>query len=415
MKTIIFFFLCFTVVIAKPKVKSLPPVKVGADVLFEQRFDLIKKKRVGLVTNHTAILSNGKHLADALFENKKTTLAALFGPEHGIRGDYADGKMISDSVDEKTGVQIHSLYGKINKPTPEMLKGIDVLLFDIQDVGARFYTYISTMFLCMEAAAENNIHFVVLDRPNPISGEYIAGPIRVDSLKTFVSWAPIPIAHGMTIGELAIAANINGWLSDKIKAKLTVVLMEHWKRAMYYNETKLEWIKPSPNMRELKTAIVYPGTCLIEGINVSEGRGTEMPFEYIGAPWIDGKKLAKYLSEQNLSGVKFEAVEFTPQEIPNTASNPKYKEQKCQGIFVNVSERKKFDAVKTGITIVWAIHKLFPDSLKFRERGFDRLAGTPVIRQMILDGKTPAEIFTTFSSDSEMFRKIRRKAILYVD
>ncbi len=411
MKKIFFLFLCSTILFAKPTKK----IKVGADVLFESRLELIKGKRVGLVTNHSAILSNGKHIADALNENKNTKLVALFGPEHGVRGDVPDGRTVRDTIDEKTGVPVYSLYGKINKPTPEMLKNIDVLIFDIQDVGARFYTFISTLFLCMEAAAENNIHFIVLDRPNPITGTRVEGPIRVDSLKTFVGWVPIPNAHGMTVGELAVMANISGWLKNKKSAKLTVVKMENWKRTQWFDETKLQWIKPSPNMKTLRTATVYPGLCLIEGINVSEGRGTEKPFEYIGAPWIDGKELATKLNTKKLTGVKFEAIEFTPQEIPNVASNPKYKDEQCGGVFVNVTNRNTFNSVRTGIAVISAIHESYPDSLKFRERGFDRLAGTPIIRQMILQGKSVKEIEQTWEAELKEFMKQRKKALLYMD
>jgi len=410
MKKILFLLLMLSVVNAKPK-----SVKVGADVLLESRLDLIRGKRVGLITNHTAVLSNGKHLVDALYERHDVYLKALFGPEHGVRGDAPDGRTVHDSVDSKTGIPVYSLYGNINKPTSEMLKEIDVLLFDIQDVGARFYTFISTMLLCMEAAAENNIHFVVLDRPNPITGVKMEGPLRVDSLKTFVGWAPIPIAHGMTVGELAVLANLEGWLSNRKPTKLTVVKMENWKRSMWFDQTKLQWIKPSPNMRSLETALVYPGTCLIEGVNVSEGRGTEKPFEYIGAPWIDGKTLARKLNSQKLSGVTFEPIEFTPQEIPNVAANPKYKDMKCGGIYVKVTNRNTFAPVKTGIAIVKAIYELYPDSLKFRERGFDRLAGTPVIREMILVGKSVADIEAMWKNEVKQFAAKRNKALLYVE
>jgi len=411
MQKIFFLLLCFSLVNAKPAKK----IKVGADVLFESRTELIKGKRIGLITNHTAVLSNGKHLADALNEFGGTKLVVLFGPEHGVRGDSPDGRTIQDTIDEKTRVPIISLYGKINKPTPEMLKDVDVLIYDIQDVGARFYTYISTMFLCMEAAAENNIHFVVLDRPNPISGINVDGPIRIDSLKTFVGWVPVPIMHGMTVGELAVMANTSGWLKDRKPAKLSVVKMENWKRKQWYDETKLQWINPSPNMKSLQTATLYPGTCLIEGINVSEGRGTEKPFEYIGAPWIDGKVLAKKLNEKRMKGVRFEAIEFTPREIPNIASDPKYKDQLCGGVFVKIVNRKIINSVRIGLAVVSEIHTLYKDSLVFREHGFDRLAGMPVIREMILQGKTVDEIEETWKEELKEFMKQRKKALLYLD
>lgn len=401
--------------IASVAIAQRPVVTVGADVLFESRSDLIAGKRVGLVTNHTAVLSNGKHLADVLHSTQNVTLTVLFGPEHGVRGDAPDGRTIRDTVDEKTGVPVYSLYGRINKPTPEMLKNVDVLIFDIQDVGARFYTFISTMFLCMEAAAENRIPFVVLDRPNPITGTHLGGPIRVDSLKTFVGWVPIPIAHGMTVGELARMANTEGWLKDKMTADLTVVTMKGWKRSMWYDETSLQWIKPSPNMATLNTAVVYPGLCLIEGINVSEGRGTEKPFEYVGAPWIDGKKLAEALNRYKLPGVAFEPVKFRPNEIPNVAANPKYKEKECGGIYIRVTERNKLDPVKTGIAVVAAIYALYPDSLQFRDRGFDRLAGTPKIRESILKGVPIDAIVDSWKDDLKKFSQTRTPSLLYRD
>jgi uncharacterized protein YbbC (DUF1343 family) len=411
MKTIIFVLLCSILLTAAPVKK----VKTGADILFEKRTELIDGKRVALITNHTAMLSNGKHLADALSEYRKTTLVVLFGPEHGIRGDAPDGRTVHDTIDAKTGVPVYSLYGKINKPTPEMLKDVDVMIFDIQDVGSRFYTFISTMFLGMEAAADHNIHFIVLDRPNPVTGSNVEGPIRVDSLKTFVGWVPIPIAHGMTVGELAVMANVNGWLKDRKPVKLTVVKMEGWKRSQWYDETRLPWIKPSPNMSTLNTAIVYPGMCLIEGVNVSEGRGTSHPFETVGAPWIDGTQLAKALNAARLPGVKFEPTSFTPAEIPNVAANPKYKGKVCGGVTLTVTDRRKFKAVRTGVTVVHTIHAMYPDSLVFRDRGFDRLAGTPVIREMIQQGKSVNEIERTWGDELKQFLQQRKKILLYLD
>lgn len=412
MKKIILLLAFLTFVAAA---KSPKKVIVGADLLFTSRTDLIDGKRVGVITNHTAALSNGMHLADALHAYRKTTLTALFGPEHGIRGDASDGTTIGDSLDVRTGVPVYSLYGKINKPTPEMLKDVDVLLFDIQDVGARFYTFISTMFLGMEAAAENNIPFIVLDRPNPIGGIRYAGPIRVDSLKTFVGWAPIPIMHGMTVGELAVMANLQGWLKERRKAKLIVVKMENWKRSQWYDDTKLPWIKPSPNMSSLMTATVYPGMCLLEGTNVSEGRGTELPFENIGAPWIDGTLLAKKLNGLGMPGVKYLPTEFTPQEIPGVASRPKYLGQRCGGVLVKVTDRQRFNAVKSGLAIVSQIHSLYRDSLTFRERGFDRLAGTPLVRLGFIEGKSVNEIADLWKDELEAFNTIRHQSFLYTD
>lgn len=388
-------------------------VTVGADRLFTFYTKLIDGKRVGLVTNHTAVLSNGKHIADVLHEYSGTTLTALFGPEHGIRGDAPDGRTIRDTIDARTGVPVYSLYGKINKPTPEMLKNVDVLIFDIQDVGARFYTFISTMFLAMEAAAEQRIPFIVLDRPNPITGTRVEGPLRVDSLKTFVGWAPVPIAHGMTVGELATMANKERWLKDGHQAMLTVITMEGWKRSQWFEQSGLPWVKPSPNMMTVNTAAVYPGMCLFEGVNVSEGRGTQLPFEQIGAPWIDGNRLAKELNARGLPGVRFEAVAFTPEEIPGTASNPKYKGRECRGVRLTVTDRASFASVRTGISVLQAIRTLHSDSLTIRERGFDRLAGTPIIREMLLRGASAMEIEQQWQKELAEFRNRRAASLLY--
>ena len=266
-------------------------VKIGAEVFLEKYLDIIKGKKIGIVTNHTGVLPDGRHIVDVLNSIPDVKIVALFGPEHGIRGEVPDGKSISHGVDTKTGIKVYSLYGEVKKPTPEMLKDIDVLIFDIQDVGARFYTYISTMSYCMEACAELGKKFIVLDRPNPIRGLYVDGPVLAPKFKSFVGPHPIPVAHGMTVGELAKLFNEEGWLENGVKADLTVIKMENYLRKMWFDQTGLPWVKPSPNMMTLNTAIVYTATCFIEGTNVSEGRGTAHPFEWIGAPWIDAQKL----------------------------------------------------------------------------------------------------------------------------
>lgn len=354
-------------------------VLTGADRLLSDEFHLIAGKRVGLVTNHTGVLSGGKHLADALHDNPRVTLLALFGPEHGIRGEASAGSHVGDGRDSATGVTVFSLYGKTYKPTPEMLKDIDVLLFDIQDVGARFYTYISTMSYAMEAAAENGIPFVVLDRPNPITGIRIEGPIREDSLRSFVGLHPIPIVHGMTVGELARMFNGEGWLKDGVKADLHMVKMHGWKREMWYDETGLRWIPPSPNIKTLETAVVYPGTCLIEGTNLSEGRGTERPFEYIGAPFVDREMFARELNKLNLPGVRFQPVTFTPQPAIG-ATNPKYLGIPCGGVAVNVTNRNSFQPVRTGHSLLTTARRLFREHIVFRAGALERLAGLGIGR-----------------------------------
>jgi uncharacterized protein YbbC (DUF1343 family) len=388
-------------------------VKIGAEILIEKHLDLIKGKKIGIVTNHTGILPDGRHIVDVLNEIEGVEIVAFFGPEHGIRGEVPDGKSISHGVDAKTGIPVFSLYGEVKKPTEEMLKDIDVLIFDIQDVGARFYTYISTMSYCMEACAEMGKKFIVLDRPNPIRGVYVDGPILEPRFKSFVGLHPIPVAHGMTVGELAKMFNDEGWLENAVKADLTVVKMENYSRRMWFDQTGLPWVKPSPNMMTLKTAIVYTATCFIEGTNVSEGRGTQHPFEWIGAPWIDGEKLAKELNHYKLPGVKFEPISFTPTDIEKVTVDPKYEGEKCGGVYLNVYDREKFEPVKVGVYILYALKKLYPDKFKWRTAGQDRLWGTDKVRLMIDEGKKPDEIIKTWEDDIKKFLSIRQKYLLY--
>lgn len=389
-----------------------PQVKVGADLLLQKHPQLISGKRIGLVTNHSAVLADGRHLADALHQRSDIKLVALFGPEHGIRGDAPAGAKIQHGIDERTGVPAYSLYGKDYKPTGEMLDEVDVLLYDIQDVGARFYTYISTLSYAMEAAAEKDILFIVLDRPNPIRGTWVEGFVREDSLQSFVGLHPIPVAHGMTVGELAMMYNDEGWLKNGVKAMLTVVTMDGWNRNMWFDETGLSWTRPSPNIRTTTTAALYPGTCLIEGTNLSEGRGTERPFEYIGAPFVDGSRLAAELNAKRLPGVRFETVRFTPKEIPNVVGNPKHKGNECGGIAIVLTDRNIYEPVKTGIFILAAARKLFEKDFQWRG-SIDRLTGTSRVRQSITEGVPAEEIVKEWSPEVEKFKLIRSKYLLY--
>jgi uncharacterized protein YbbC (DUF1343 family) len=385
----------------------------GADVLLTEHQDLIKGKRLGVVTNHSALLKDGRHLVDALMAVPDVKVVALFGPEHGIRGDAPDGRSVRDTVDPKTGVPMYSLYGRISKPTKEMLAGVDVLIFDIQDVGARFYTFISTMSHAMEAAAENGIPYLVLDRPNPIRGTWVEGPLRVDSLRSFVGLHPIPIAHGMTVGELATMFNSEGWLANGVKAQLTVVPCKGWKREQWYDQTGLTWVKPSPNMATLATATVYPGTCLFEGTNLSEGRGVEKPFETIGAPFVDGEAWAKALNARSLPGVRFEPVRFTPREIPNVASRPKHQGVECGGVSVVVTDRERFEPVRTAIHMLETVKRVSGDKFQWRAGSIDRLSGTPSLRLALDAGTSAEDIVKGWSKDLQTFAKVRAKYLRY--
>ncbi len=386
---------------------------VGADILVEKHLALLTGKRVGVITNQTGILSNGQHLVDALLEHR-VSVVALFGPEHGIRGDVPDGVSVRDGKDARTGIPVYSLYGEVRKPTAEMLLGVDALVFDIQTVDARFYTFISTMMLALEAAAERGIDFIVLDRPNPTRGLVADGPMREDSLQSFISHLPIPITSGMTIGELAKMINEEGWLNGGKRASLTVIPMEGWKRSMWYDETELKWVRPSPNMKSLRTAIVYAGSALIEGIaNVSEGRGTDRPFEYIGSPWIDGRKLADELNSRSLPGVTFEPIEFTPEGVEGRTPPVKYGGKRCHGVYIQVNDRNSFYPVTMGINLLNVLKTQYGNRIQWRTSYLDRLVGSSKVREGLDGGASAKDIMSIWEEEIEGFIGIRSKYLVY--
>lgn len=387
-------------------------VKAGDEVFVDKYLYSVEGKSIGLITNQSGKLPDGRHIADVLSQTPGVKLVALFGPEHGIRGNAPDGKTVSDSVDAKTGVPVYSLYGKTVKPTPAMLKGIDALIYDIQDVGTRFYTFISTLDLCLEAAAENHMKFIVLDRPDMLRSDLVDGPVLEDSLRSFVGIQPITCVYGMTPGEFATMINDSHMLKGGVKADLTVIKMENYQRKMWYDETGMRWITPSPNLPDMESVEVYPGNVLIEGTNVSEGRGTDHPFENIGAPFVDSKKLAALLAQQHLSGVGFEPIDFTPHPFP-WATEPKYNGQLCHGVKVTVTDRNVFKPVEMGVILIWAIHKLYPDEFKFHDAEFDRLAGTYDIRLSLEAGKTPEQIVPRWQAGERKFERFRKKFLLY--
>ncbi|RDU36696.1 DUF1343 domain-containing protein [Neobacillus piezotolerans] len=412
--TVILILSSLTVALAnhdKGKGKSQDHKKfmVGAEALLKEHKDLIKGKRVGLITNPTGVDQNLVSIVDLLFNDPDVQLTALYGPEHGVRGSAQAGQYVEYYIDEKTKLPVYSLYGKTKKPTPEMLKDVDVLLFDIQDVGTRFYTYIYTMAYAMEAAKENNIPFIVLDRPNPLGGTKVEGPVLDASKYTsFVGNYPIPLRHGMTVGELAMMFN----KEFNIGADLTVVEMNGWKRNMYFDETPLEFVMPSPNMPTLETALVYPGAALIEGTNVSEGRGTTKPFELIGAPFINADDLAAKLNALNLPGVKFRAASFIP-------TFSKHSGVLSHGIQIHITDRDSFKPVETGLHIVKAIHDLYPNDFQFRapdSKGisfFDLLIGNGRVRDAIESGKSVDEMKAQWEGGLEQFKQVRENYLLY--
>ncbi|MBA4313115.1 MAG: DUF1343 domain-containing protein [Chlorobiaceae bacterium] len=386
-------------------------VRLGAEILLEKHLDSLKGKRIGIICNQTSVLPDGTHLVDTLLA-LGVDVKSLFAPEHGIRGDKPAGEKILSGKDNRTGLTIHSLYGGSKKPDEKMLHDVDLLIFDMQDVGARFYTYASTMAYCMIAAAENNKKFIVLDRPNPINGTDIEGPPLDLMLISFLGMTPIPVRHGLTIGEIAKMMIGEGYLNPS-SVDLTVIPMEGWKRSMWYDETGLPWISPSPNMKTLQTATVYPGSCLFEATNISEGRGTSKPFEYIGAPKLNNVKIVKRLNSLKLPGVKFSAVEFTPQGDTATGSNPKFNKKLCRGVYIQITDRKVFKPVITGLMMIDAIRKLYPKSFILKKGLFSRLIGDELVSDLLEKGKIDQNSFKIFDNQIDQYLKIRSKYLLY--
>lgn len=386
----------------------------GIDNLFENQFDLIAGKNIGVICNHTAVTSAGEHLVDKLLKSENVNLAAIFSPEHGFTGNIEGGKIIESGLYRDKGIKLFSLYGKINKPTPEMLKDIDVMIYDIQDIGARFYTYISTLGLCMESAVENGKKIIILDRINPISGSIVEGPILKDGFKSFVGKYSISIRYGLTAGELANMINGEGWLESGLKADLKVIKVLNWKRDAFFSNYDTDWIKPSPNIPDFQSSLTYPGLCLLEGTNISEGRGTYKPFKLIGAPWIDADLLLKEMNSFNLPGVMFSTVEFIPNPIEGMALNPKYAGERCYGIEFIVTNPEVYQSIYTGTLLIYAIKKLFPDKFKWRKSLYiDKLWGDDSFRKMIDDNKKPFEIADYYENDLNEFMKKRQKYLIY--
>lgn len=391
-------------------------VKVGAHVLANAGFAELDGKRLGLIVNHTALVDTA-HLADLLHRAAGVEVTALFGPEHGIRGSADAGEKIEDGRDVATGAPIYSLYGQTRKPTPEMLRDVDALVYDIQDVGARFYTYISTLGLAMQAAAEKGIPLYVLDRPNPLGGEYISGYVLEDEYESFVGQYPIPAAYGMTVGELAAMIKGEAFMPGVAEADLRVITMQGWDRGMLWPETGLPWIAPSPNIPDFETALVYAGTVLFEATSASEGRGTETPFTLLGAPWADGSALADTLNARNLPGVRFEAATFTPRSIEGMASNPKLRGESLQGVRIAVTDANAYRPVGTGIHVLHGFHQQGQargiDGLLSRREWLAKLSGTDRLFEMLQDEASPADIIESWKAEVAQFRERRAPYLLY--
>lgn len=377
-------------------------VRPGVERLAAAPPAVLAGRRVGLITNHTGITRDGTSTIDVLAGLPGLRLVALFSPEHGIRGVAGPGEKVASGVDERTGLPIHSLYGETRKPTPQMLVGVEALVFDIQDIGARPYTYIYTLALAMEAAAEQGIPFVVLDRPNPLGGDAVEGNLLDPAFASFVGMYPIPARHGMTAGELARLFNER----FGIGANLTVVPVQGWRRDAWFDETGLPWVNPSPNIRRLEAAIHYPGTVFLEGTNLSEGRGTDLPFEQTGAPWLRAEEVAAEMDALNLPGVRFDAVRLSV-----SPQARKFPGQTLPGVRLTLTDRETYQPVRSVLLLIDTIRRLHPANFEWSGT-MDRLAGTDRLRRAVETGALPA-LLAEWEAEAARFRASRAPYLLY--
>lgn len=388
------------------------PVKLGLEKALDEKRFLFKNLRIGLICNQASVDHKFEHAADLFFEDSEINLNALFGPQHGIRGDVQDNMIeTAHSFDKRTKLPVYSLYSETREPSEEMLENIDALVFDLQDVGCRVYTFIYTMANAMRACALYEKKMFVLDRPNPINGLDVEGNVLKQGHESFVGQYPIPMRHGLTVGELALLFN----REFGINCDLTVIEMDGWQREFFLDETDAPWVMPSPNMPTVDTAVVFPGTVLFEGTQISEGRGTTRPFEIVGAPFIDGEDLAQALKQLELRGVIFRPINFLP-------TFQKCAGETCGGVFVHVIDRKIFEPVITGFAIVQNIYKMYPEGFRwknppyeyvFDRNPFDVIAGTTKVRKEIENDSDIQEVKLSWAGDVKEFNKIREKYLLY--
>jgi uncharacterized protein YbbC (DUF1343 family) len=373
-------------------------VLVGVDVLTAENFARLRGKRVGLIANQTSRTADGRQTLELLAAAPDVTLAAVFSPEHGLEGLLTGA--VADTVDPATGLRVYSLYGKTRRPSAAMLRGLDVLIFDIQGAGVRYYTYATTMAYAMEEAAKHGIEFVVLDRPNPLNGNEVEGPVLDTDRLNFEGYFPLPLRHGMTMGELARLFNSG----NKIGVRLSVVPMENWRRSLWLDQTGVEWLNPSPNLRSLRGNTFYPAVELLRAGDVSVGRGTDTPFELFGAPWIDAEQLKTHLDARRIPGVRFVPIEFTPTEDV-------HRKRLCHGLRLVLTDRSALDAGRLGVELLSALAQLYPK--RFRLQKTIRLLGSQRTMERVRAGDDPVEIVAGWQEELEAFRKLREPCLLY--
>lgn len=412
----------------QPHPPAQPTMKLGNEILFEKKLDLIKGKRVGLITNPTGLDSKLNSIIERFQNTPGVKLVSLYGPEHGVRGNAQAGEYVQFYFDEQYKLPVFSLYGQSHKPPADMMtnideymrtfdtqhtgkqlegdmkQAVDVMVFDLQDVGTRVYTYIATMAYAMQSCAESGIPFIVLDRPNPIGGAGMDGSmLEYPKYSSFIGLYPIPLQHGMTAGELAQLFN-DKFLTNKVK--LTVVPMENWRRNQWFDETGLPWVLPSPNLPTPEATTAYPGQVILEGTNLSEGRGTTKPFEFFGAPWIDGYTLARELNAVKIPGVRFREVWFTP-------TFSKFKGERCGGCQLHVTDRAAYRSISTTLQLLQTVKKLYGAKLELHDRYFDKVMGTSSVREALLRDEPVDKIVASWKPGLDEFAKLRQPYLLY--
>jgi uncharacterized protein YbbC (DUF1343 family) len=373
-------------------------VLTGVDVYERYPAEPFAGNRVGLITNQTGVDSAGRRTIDVLAERKGVKLVAIFSPEHGIEGRA--NAQVADSTDEKTGVRIRSLYTNRRRPTDAMLSGIDVLVFDIQDAGVRFYTYVTTMAYCMEAAAEHHIRFFVFDRPDPLGGDVMEGPMLDPDRTSFTGYFAMPVRYGMTMGEIAQMFNAE----NKIGADLHVEAMLGWSRSETFDQTGLAWISPSPNLRTLHEAFLYPGIEILQAGGVSVGRGTDTPFEILGAPWMHGDEVSAALAGRHIPGVRVAPARFTPK-------SDIYKGETCEGVAISITDHGRLDSMRAGLEIAAVLYRMYPDHFHIEKT--IELLGSQSTVDRLKRGDRPTEIVSGWAADLDTFRAMREKYLLY--
>lgn len=376
-------------------------IRLGIERLAAERRELVAGRRIGLITNPTGVDHDLVPAAE-LLRQAGATIAALFGPEHGVRGLAAAGAHVASSRDPATGAPVHSLYGERTKPAPAMLAGLHALVYDIQDIGSRYYTFLSTLALCAQGAGEAGLPFIVCDRPNPITGLHPGGNVAERGFFSFVGVAGYPMRHAMTVGELALLFRGEYGMGRQVH----VVEMEGWRREMWWDQTGLCFVPPSPNSTGLDMALLYPGTCLLEGTNVSEGRGYTKPYEIVGAPWIDGEELARALGSADLPGVRARATGFRP-------FAGEYAGEDCEGVQLHICDRDAVRPAELGVHLLAAVARLHPERLEYRLPQFDRLAGTDRLRRDLAAGRPVTEILADWRAQLDVFAPVRERCLLY--